>query len=278
MFQYAFGKATSIRLEAELNILTDEYSVKSVHNGFELNRIFKLNVKIIKKNELKRIIGFPNQYQLRKVYSKLPIFFQKNKKIFTEQNIKNWPKFEDEIGSIYLDGYWQSENYFRQYTNNIREDFTFPKEISVQNLKLINQIQSQSSIGIHVRRGDYLLKKNRKILNILDREYYHKAIDILLSKYPKSFIYIFSDDIIWAKDNIQYFYDNTIIVDHNKNNNSFEDMRLMSLVDHNIISNSSFSWWGAWLNKGPDKIVIAPSKWYQNKNNGAIVPSSWMQI
>jgi hypothetical protein len=277
MFQYAFGKATSLRLDAELNISADQYLSKSVHNGFELDKVFNLNLKIIKKNDLKKY-GYPAQYYLRKIYSEFPILLRNTSKIFLEKNLKNYPIFDGEVKSIYLEGYWQSENYFKEYSKDIRENFTFPEKISTQNLNLIQRIESHPSIGIHVRRGDYLLKKNRKTLNILEREYYHKAIDILLNKYPKSYIYIFSDDAIWAKENIKKFYENTLIIDHNKYNNSFEDMRLMSLVKNNIISNSTFSWWGAWLNQSPDKIVIAPKKWYKNKNSGAIVPSSWIQL
>jgi hypothetical protein len=176
---------------------------------------------------------------------------------FVTSQIYNEPHFHyspipDFMLPTYLHGYFQSEKYFKHNRNKILEFFTCDDVINKIHEKYKNNL-SNGSCSIHVRRGDYLNLPDHHPTQ--DMEYYKKAISIVGS--DKTF-FIFSDDIRWCKENFN-FLDNVIYCE---NNEDYEDLYLMSLCDDNIIANSSFSWWGAWLNKNESKKVISPKKWF----------------
>jgi hypothetical protein len=174
-----------------------------------------------------------------------------------------------------LNGYWQSELYFKDYTQEIRKIFNFSKQLDKKNSLVANEINQNNSISIHVRRGDYLLKANHNH-NVDLKEYYLTAIEktSILFDNPKYFI--FTDDPLWVAKNFTLNYSFTV-VDINRGKDSFYDMHLMSLCKCNIIANSSFSWWGAWLNNKKDKIIYAPKNWFKNKSiyTDDLIPNSW---
>ena len=174
----------------------------------------------------------------------------------------------------YLKGYWQSEKYFEGISKTLRQHFTFPPFSDNKNKALFEQIVQRNSVSIHIRRGDYL--KNN--LNwSLDIDYYNRAIQLIKEKVTAPNFFIFSDDTQWAEENIKD--PNCHFINWNKGDDSFRDMQLMSNCKHNIIANSSFSWWGAWLNNNEDKIVIAPDKWLSTmEGTRDIIPDSWIQL
>ena len=152
-------------------------------------------------------------------------------------------------------------------------------ELSEKNKNILEEIKKRNSISIHIRRGDYVNDINaKKILgdncNLL---YYQKAIEYIYSVITSPFFYIFSDEPEWVKNNFS-FLENSLIIDWNKGKDSWQDMMLMSHCKHNIIANSSFSWWGAWLNNNNNKIVIAPKKWFNTFEAPYIVPNEWIRI
>ncbi|MFP4486354.1 MAG: alpha-1,2-fucosyltransferase [Campylobacterales bacterium] len=218
-------------------------------------------------------------------------FIQKSKKSileslkpikrFKEKEFFTYDKSIENINhSIYLDGYWQSEKYFKKYENLIRDIFQFPKIKDDENLKVANEIVNSESISIHVRHGDYLASsKTNEFHGTCGIEYYKKSIEYITSKLENSTFFIFSDDIKWCEEKFVNVKNKTII-SHNTGLKSYEDMRLMSLCKHNIIANSSFSWWSAWLNTNPNKIVIAPKKWINDENYETpdICPIEWMRF
>ncbi|RYE17794.1 MAG: alpha-1,2-fucosyltransferase, partial [Sphingobacteriaceae bacterium] len=159
--------------------------------------------------------------------------------------------------------------------NTIRSDFNFPNLTSDTNIKLLTRIQNTDSVSIHIRRGDYLSSAIHLPTSL---SYYEKAIAVINSKVTKPDFFIFSDDIEWCKSqlNIQ----NATYINHNIGKQSFIDMQLMSNCKHNIIANSSFSWWGAWLNKNERKITISPEIWLEKINIRAenIVPDSYIKL
>jgi hypothetical protein len=185
--------------------------------------------------------------------------------------------------NVFLRGFWQSEKYFLDCREEILKEFSFKNKFSDENLKIAKKIQEKSSVAIHVRRGDYISNPGAsKTFVSLEVQYYQKAIEKLDIDIPHALLVFFSDDISWVKKNIinrllsNYEY---IIVDNNKGDESYNDMRLMSLCDHNIIANSSFSWWGAWLNQNPRKQIIAPKKWFLiDKNTNDLYPNNWIKI
>jgi len=141
-------------------------------------------------------------------------------------------------------------------------------------------MSKSNSVSLHIRRGDYL-SKSVEVFEPLNLDYYYSGIEYFNNTIKEPHYFVFSDDIEWAKSNFVQSSSYTV-VDYNGADKGYEDMRLMSLCKHNIIANSSFSWWGAWLNRNPDKNVLAPKKWFSSKtsnlNSNDLLPSSWIKI
>jgi hypothetical protein len=138
----------------------------------------------------------------------------------------------------------------------------------------------ESAVSIHVRRGDYVSDAGtNRFHGTCSVDYYHDAVDRISGFAPASHFFVFSDGIDWAKENLRLRQPVTY-VDFNDGEKNYEDLRLMSLCKHHIIANSSFSWWGAWLNPNPDKIVIAPKKWFNDPsiNTDDLIPNSWLRL
>lgn len=182
------------------------------------------------------------------------------------------------MDDIYLEGYWQSEKYFKTIEQEIRADFTFTKITEENNCSLAEQIEKVQSVSLHIRRGDYLQRKYAPMHgNICNKEYYENAIAYMRMHVESPVFYVFTDDVEWAKEQYKN-QDDFVIVDGNSNAQSFRDMQLMSMCKHHIIANSSFSWWGAWLDTNPDKIVVAPPKWFNLADTPDIWCEDWIRI
>ena len=187
------------------------------------------------------------------------------------------PAFEDWGDDSYLHGYWQSEKYFQNSAERIRSDFTFPAFSNQQNAEMAARIAESTAISLHVRRGDYLTFAAHVLC---DQAYYDAALaKVLDGLQGDPIVYVFSDDPQWAKDNLSLPCEK-VVVDFNGPETDFEDMRLMSLCQHNIIGNSSFSWWAAWLNQTPGRRVAGPAKWFGDPklSNPDIFPHDWLRI
>ena len=185
------------------------------------------------------------------------------------------PEVLDLPDNTYLMGYWQNEKYFADIENILRHDLTFKHKLNAKNKKIAFQINNSNSVSIHIRRGDLLNIDN---IVILDLEYYISCIEYIAAEINDPNFFVFSDDINWAKNNLKSKF-NIIYLE---NNSPSEDLHLMSLCKHNIIANSSFSWWGAWLNKNSDKIVLVsksiPWVFYDNFNPDDLYPKNWIKI
>jgi hypothetical protein len=163
--------------------------------------------------------------------------------------------------------------------STIRTDFAFRQPLTGLNVEIAQEIAVVNSVSLHIRRGDYA--SNPKTLSThgtCSLAYYKEAIRKIIERVESPHLFVFSDDIDWARDNLNI--DLPIrYVDHNRDSESFNDMRLMSLCRHHIIANSSFSWWGAWLNPHEDKIVVAPNNWFANSNNTKdLLPTGWFAL
>jgi hypothetical protein len=187
------------------------------------------------------------------------------------------PAFEGWGDNSYLHGYWQSQKYFQNSAERIRSDFTFPAFSNQQNAEMAARIAESTAISLHVRRGDYLTFAAHVLC---DQAYYDAALaKVLDGLQGDPIVYVFSDDPQWAKDNLSLPCEK-VVVDFNGPETDFEDMRLMSLCQHNIIGNSSFSWWAAWLNQTPGRRVAGPAKWFGDPklSNPDIFPHDWLRI
>lgn len=266
MFQYALYLALK-ESGRKVKLDTSLYSFVEMHNGFELERCFNVNEPVVKYSKV-------HLFFLRVILKIKPSIFlyednlQYNNGVFTTK-------------CKYLSGSWQSEKYFKQIENIIRKSFIF-KDIDKRNLYIAEEIRSYNSVSLHIRRGDYL--GNSIYSGVCTEEYYSKAIDEIITNCSLTDnikFYIFSDDKIYANQFIKKVKYPSVLIEHNKGIDSYKDMFLMSQCRHNIIANSSFSWWGAWLNNNPDKIVIAPKHWFNVKNVDLykdIVPENWTKI
>lgn len=174
-------------------------------------------------------------------------------------------------------GTWQSEKYFKDIQPVILDSFTFNVAKDVQNLALSQQITESNAVSVHVRRGDYFTGKWAKTHSMQNQiEYYTTAIEKILDRVENPKFFVFSDDPKWVINNLNIPC--AKYVDHNTGKNAFVDMYLMTLCKHNIIANSTFSWWGAWLNRNKEKIVISPRTWLNERDCEEIYNELWLRI
>lgn len=179
---------------------------------------------------------------------------------------------------VYLTGYWQSCQYAQCVEDELRAELAFRLPAQGRNLDLLNQINACASpVSLHVRRGDYTLTAEGNIA--LPLNYYDKAIHTILTLYPNATFFVFSDDIEYAKANLPLGR-GTVFVDHNDSYNAHEDLRLMAACHQHVIANSTFSWWGAWLNSRTGKTVIAPRHWLLSRESyfPNLFPPSWILL
>ncbi|WP_235869117.1 alpha-1,2-fucosyltransferase [Polaribacter aquimarinus] len=254
MFQYAYARSLSLKgYDVKLDI--SKFKTYKLHGGYQLN---KFNIKLKKADPLAVLYG----------------------KIGLKSNIKEKSllfngDFKSLKGNEYVKGYFQTEKYFNKIRETLLNDFVINQKLSINTQKMEQQILStKNSCSLHIRRGDYISdEKANKIHGTCNLDYYHKAIEIINKKYTNTTFYIFSDDISWTKKNLKT--EKIVFVD--VKSIPHEDMYLMSLCNHNITANSSFSWWGAWLNTNKNKIVIAPRNWFIEKEN-EVACENWIKL
>lgn len=263
MFCYAFYLALRKETHFSSSLIDIEETVNR-HYGLEIFKIFHCR-------------GFW-RYRFFCLLHKFKPYFWKQYVEITQQNSLNYDKsiFSNNDYNSYYNGYWQSEKYFANISETIKKHFRFKESLLNTSTKSIAKIlKSENSVSIHIRRGDYLNESGWDTCNI---DYYNRAIEYIKKRVPNCEFYIFSDDIKWCKE--QFKGNEYSFIDWNKDDDSWQDMYLMSQCKHNIIANSTFSWWGAWLNSNPSKIVIAPKVWFKDRDNNDchIVPNNWIKI
>ena len=278
MFQYAAGRALALRLGVQLKLDTRDFSGYPLHQGFELRKLFDSNVEIASKDDLKVVLGWQKAKLVQRILKRPQLKRFRCKSYVIEPSFNYWAGINTLKENIYLDGYWQSEQYFAEFADKIREDFTFKLPLSNQNFCIAKKISQVNAVSLHVRRGDYISNKKNAFIGVCSLEYYKVAIKRIKNQVNNPVFFIFSDDINWVKNNL-VLDKTTVFVSHNLGSESYNDMRLMSLCKYNIIANSSFSWWGAWLNTDPNKIVIAPKQWFANgQDTSDLMPENWLKM
>jgi hypothetical protein len=247
LFQWAYGKSLSEKYNTPLYLDLSSYTqqIGNTSREYSLVKFPNLNVNL------------PSDKLVLTNVKKL----QDN---FTYNEIK----YDDSV-DYYLDGYWQSEKYFKEFESVIKEELKPNQDI----LDKLNKTPfiNKNVVSMHIRRTDYTTSNGYHPVQTID--YYKRGLEVI-GDYD--YIFVFSDDIKWCKENLNF--DNMIFIE---GLDDVEDLWLMSMCKHNIIANSSFSWWGAWLNSNPDKKVIAPSNWFgerANLNTSDIIPSEWIKI
>ena len=278
MFQYAAGKALAwnhgVECKTDLSFLNADPKGLYTQRKFELD-IFQNPISVIKETELKNFLVKHNS-QFNILLNKAFPFVCKNHFI-TEKGHQYQSDFFNTSKDTYISGFWQSEKYFKNHESKIREVFTIKKNLIEDTHKWLDQIKHTNSVSVHIRRGDYInLSSANSFHGICSNEYYEEALKFIGSKIKEIVFFVFSDDIEWCKANFKINFPVHFV----ETDSAYKEMYLMQNCVHNIIANSSFSWWSAWLNSNENKIVIAPKKWFndENINTKDIVPESWIKI
>lgn len=284
LFQYAAAKAlaTCHNTQVKLDLY---YFKKHAYRSFDLDK-FQIAFEVAARKEVHEFTG---SNPLIRYINKRENYFHCPKVV-----VQPYYHFYDDFfklpGHIYLSGYWQSEKYFEPIKHNIRQWVQPANELDGLSRELADEMANGESVSLHVRRGDYTSSIYNTFFGGLTENYYKKAIQKIIEHVHNPKFFIFSDDISWCRNNLSV--PDATFVDHNKGSASYKDLFLMSRCRHNIIANSSFSWWSAWLNSNTAKIVIAPGRWFKKQysdgpqavypcriyNTKDLLPTDWIQI
>lgn len=276
LFQYAMGKSLSLKLDEDLILDATSFNEYKLHN-YSLSH-FNISARLSNEEDLDILSNGLVSKCLRSLGLRPQVNYFVDKQDGFDRAINSIKK-----GSVnYFDGYWQSFKYFEDIKDVILNDFKLLVPPTDLDLATIKQINDSSAVSVHIRRGDYVTSQStNQIHGTCDIDYYKRAILEIENRFPNSTYFIFSDDIEWVKSNLviqsPHYY-----VEHNDANSNFQDLRLMSLCNHNIIANSTFSWWAAWLNQHSDKTILAPSRWFNDErlqsNYVDLCPYDWTKI
>lgn len=276
LFQYAFGRAlaiknnTSVKLDLSFfeHYEWHEYSIAP----------FALQAELATKQEVTELKA-RDKSTLTKIARKLG---SSRKYIFQEPDLRYDASFLNIQTPVYIEGYFQSELYFTAIEKEIRSELQLKPAPSVSSQHWLQKISGVNAVSLHIRRGNYVqVDFVNKVHGTCSLAYYQQAVQHMGKATTNPEFFVFSDDITWAKENLQIPFP-THFVDSNDDKTDYEDLRLMSSCSHHIIANSTFSWWGAWLNNKPNKIVIAPNPWFadaeRNKQTKHLIPNNWLQL
>ena len=284
MFQYAAARILAERLNTDLCIDTSLFSVNTRNTT---PRNYELACFVLSGKQEKRVSSKLRGFLFLKVYPQIKNSF------FGKRIAKGYKLFEDKDaynfnpGILLLQdharllGYFQTEKYFSSREEIIREAFRFKQPLVGKNRELAEKINSCNAVSVHIRRGDYITNKNcANTYRLLTLDYYKKAVDRICRQVESPVFFIFSDEPERAK--IEIDLPQAVCIDWNKGADSYIDLQLMTYCRHHIIANSSFSWWGAWLNRHADKIVIAPTEWLKDQEANAgindLLPEKWIRL
>jgi len=271
MFQYAFGVAVSKNRDTKLLLDLRELKTDPLRT-FALDS-FKIQGKIATPEILRTY----NPSIIHKIFIKLGFNANPNSKILMEKFFHYDTEVMGNNKADYFLGYWQTEKYFMEFENEVRNEFTIKTEALKPIVSYFEEIQNSESISLHIRRGDYVANDHTNSYHgVCSLDYYSNALNLALQGMKNPKIYIFTDDPEWAKAQNIWPVDYKII--SGLGLTDIQEFHLMSSAKKNIIANSSFSWWAAWLNKSGS--VYAPERWFGNAQNNTkdLIPDRWIKV
>lgn len=279
MFQYAAGKALAMHHNTELYLdvsgLLGSPNDACTPRKFELGA-FHIRAEIAGQAQLSQFDAEESVW-VRKYKSMFPFWFKQVR--LNESQSGFYSRFFKLPANTYLNGYWQTENYFLQNRQGLLADFTLKKTSEGYN-QILEQINSCNSVSLHVRRGDYVtLAVANEFHGVLPLRYYKDAMSYLNTIQKQLVYFVFSDDIPWCRKNLNFLTEVRYVDGGQSGLLPQEELVLMSRCKHHIIANSSFSWWGAWLNRQHDTTVIAPVKWFNKLQQPKdLIPKRWIRL
>lgn len=285
MFQYAIGRTLAHKnndqFALDLTFLLDRMPRKNlVVRDYDLN-IFDINPRLTVLSRVAQRVSMPGLlYSLSRGLIKLQSY-AKVQWYVSENELRFHPEILNLKGNIYLDGYWQSEQYFTGWEDLLRKDFRLKAELSDKARMMAEKIMSVDAVCVNVRRGDFVtVQRSVERHGFVGLDYYKRALDVLESRARGLHLFVSSDDMEWSRRNIHFNYPTTYLSHEYKGEKFGEYLYLMALCRHFVIPNSSFAWWAAWLGRRPGKIVIAPQRWFVREGNDPedLIPSSWIRV
>jgi hypothetical protein len=278
LFQYAAAKSLSLHSNTNLKLDVSSFYRENLPE-LEVPRDFELyNFQGVHEEIISSPVNLENEKQTS-VNSKLQKLFPRHKRdIYIEPFYHYDRNFFKANTDVILKGQWQSEKYFLNFSDSIKSTFRLKENLVSNVIQFLPK--EKETVSVHVRRGDYMRKQI--ILEwhgVMPKSYYEKAFELLTKRISNIQVYYFSDDPEWVEKELIPIMPG-IIISSNISRNHFEDFYLMSQCKHNIIANSSFSWWAAWLNPNPDNMVIAPKKWFNKgpQDTQDLFPPAWIKI
>lgn len=283
LFQYALGRVLAIKNNTTLGLDMHELLDRTnrpgnfVFRNYDLD-LFNIEAVIVSQQEVPfwyRSWKVPGMTFLNPYINKIRRMVIKNDG--KERGFGYQPGVLALGPDAYLDGYWQSHKYFESVADTIRKDFTLKQSLPAHIQRVQTEIQSKRSVCVHVRRGDYV---GNSFHEVVFKDYYYQALDVLESKTTIDHIYVFSDDIAWCKDNLAFLHPVTFVDDVYAGERASGHFALMGSCTHFVIPNSSFAWWAAWLGEAADKVVIAPKQWFADTSIDTRdrIPEAWIRI
>lgn len=288
MFQYAFAYVLSKKnkslVKIDTTLLDDRLSPHEIvtHRELLLNKVFNVSLDFASKNDIEYFNGKTYNNLIGKSFNKIRQAIRSPSLVIEENRGFN-PRYLNLKDDTCLVGSFQSEKYFYSDSQAIKNVFKFKYPIMDISHELVDSLKSENSVAIHFRRGDYVTSPlYSKKIGALALSYYIKAIDFIIEKVDNPVFYVFSDDINWCKENLKVdhlsFY---FVNDEHAGIYASNYLQLLTKCKYYIISNSTFSWWGAWLSENnSNKIVVAPEQWFieESLNDIDIVPENWIKL
>lgn len=274
MFQYAYARALKARgVVVRLDLLRayDKAFGRYYKHDLRVNSIqnYRLEIDPIDLVKWKKY-----SYLARDTYAKKLLYWLGKHRLlkykFYEEKTQEYSERSAGLkGNYYVKGWFQNELYFREIREQLLKEFVPRKKIKVSK-ELREAFENEESVSIHIRRGDYV-----RVNNSLSYLYYDKAVSFIKTRYKTPLFLIFSDDLEWVKENVA-IDGPCLYVNEDRTLQDYEELFIMSRCKSNIIANSTYSWWAAWLNRNKDKIVIAPKTWFAGQKK--IVPDDWLVL
>jgi hypothetical protein len=287
MFQYAFGRRLALDNDVPLKLDT----VSGFENDFYKRSYglghFRIVENIASREEVMRFRRIESSGLRGWLYRLINLFRRRSQRhsVLREHRVSRFDlRVLKGSTNVLIDGYWQSEKYFQPINDLIRKEFQVKSPLEDLNLVLANEIRKSNSVCLHLRRysasGNEVNCSAVKKHGVLSPEYYYRGLRYLTNRQSKLHCFVFSDSPDWTEENLRLSCPSTFVTHNHEKGKDYEDLRLMSLCKHHIIANSTFSWWGAWLCTYPEKIVIAPKRWFKEpgRDTRDLIPDSWYRI
>lgn len=279
MFQYAAGRALALRRGAALWLDVSSYEAQGP--GVTPRR-YELDAFLVAAR-----IGLPEENPATASPSLLGRLFGRGAPaaavptpLYREPHFAFDPALAAQPTPVLLEGYWQSERYFADAADVIRRELTPREPMDPENAAMAAQIEGVEAVSVHVRRGDYVTNAGANAFHgLCSLDYYQAAVGLIRERVQAPHLFVFSDDHAWTRDHLAFDLPTTYVV-ANPPDRGFRDMELMARCRHHVVANSSFSWWGAWLNPRVDKTVVAPKNWFADPDVDTrdLIPSNWTRL